>query len=54
MIELSYCPELNIYRIRSIVSGKETTRTHEQMIETGIKTEILDFCKKNENQEIEL
>lgn len=52
MLTLLYCTELNIYRIRS--SGKETTRTHEQMVEAGIKTEILDFCKENENQEVEI
>jgi hypothetical protein len=50
MIELSYCPELNIYRIRNIVSGKETTRTYEQLLKAGIDKKILNDCK---NQAIE-
>jgi hypothetical protein len=49
---ITYCKELNIYRLRN--NGKEVTVTHERLENAGIARALLEFAQTNYNCEIEV
>jgi hypothetical protein len=51
MIALLYCPELNIFRIRNIISGKQAVKSETELINAGIAQYIIDGAKSKPNEE---